>query len=84
MTIRNTLKRVLPVGVLYLYRFIRYPDDAKSVCSFLVSNISHVTMRQKLKFIHQMYKISAVLEAPHTQAEILAFIREILSLPSGS
>lgn len=84
------LKKILPSP---LWRFLRalraYQEywkargrrDALACLSFVLSREPGISVWKKLRIVRQLYVISANVESPHLQEEILAFIRAILSLP---
>ncbi len=83
-------KKILPMP---LWRFLRalraYQEywkargrrDALTCLSFVLSRESGISVWKKLSIVRQLYVVSANVESPHLQEEILAFIRAILSLP---
>jgi O-methyltransferase len=50
----------------------------------LLEDIPKVSLGDKMRILKQLYVISVNVESPHTQDEMLRFIRAILTLPSGT
>ena len=80
-TIFKKIKNKLPKPVLFLYLFFRIPGDAISLITFLFMPGLNVSFFQKLFIIKQLYVISDAIDCPHTQHEIISFIKAIFSIP---
>jgi len=80
---KKAIKKLLPRPLLFLCRFLIH-KDALSVIPFLLMPISKVSFFQKLLIIKQLYIISDAVPCPHTQHEVIAFIRTILALPEST
>ncbi|MCW5608422.1 MAG: class I SAM-dependent methyltransferase [Nitrosomonas sp.] len=76
---KSFLKKVLPTPLYIFLLALRNWKDLFPVISFLSDNIPNVSLRQKLRIVKQLYIINFNVESPHTQAEILNFIRTILT-----
>lgn len=79
--IKAAVKKALPRHFLYFYRFL-CQGDARAVLSFLVRPVGRTSLGQRFGLILRLYAISEAIPCPHTQTEMLAFIRRILALPS--
>jgi O-methyltransferase len=82
--LKSSLKRLLPPVLLRpliaLYRLIESRDEATAVLSFLLRRYPHTGFMTRLRLLKQMYVISFRVECPHSQREVLAFIRAILNI----
>lgn len=77
---KRHLKKSLPGVIISSYRLIRY--DLKQVTSFLFDiNLGGTSIKQRLQIIYRFWLISSKVDCPHTQTQILAFVRAILSIP---
>jgi O-methyltransferase len=56
-------------------------EDLFPIFSFLAGHIPKVSLIDKMRIVKKLYVISSSIHSPHTQAEMLSFIRTILSLP---
>lgn len=85
MTIRQRIKRHTPWPLHYLYRKIYYaPKDLPSVFRLLVhSTKSPTSFLDRLRLVYHFYKISYVVDCPHTEHELLTIARTILNLGDG-
>ena len=79
--IKAKIKKILPTSLLILYRFFRNPKDATSLTAFLFKSNPQVSFYQRLLIIKQLYAISSAIDCPHTQHEIISFIKTIFSIP---
>lgn len=77
---KDTLKKVLPNPLLYLYQLISH-GDSPEVFSFLSNPIPHISFKKRFYLVKQLYIISNSIPCPHTQSEILSFIGSVFSLP---
>src|ERR1041385_1551603 len=83
-SLKASMKSVMPSRVYNILRVIyRYKDLFSTMC-FLFANIPHVSFKHKVRIVKQLYATSQSIDSPHTQDEILTFIRTILTLPSDS
>ncbi len=82
MSLKTVLKSNLPL--LYLYRKVYYfPKDFPVALDFLFGQTkSPTTFLQRLKLIFSFYKISYVVNCPHTEHELLTIAKLILNLGS--
>ena len=65
---------------MFLYRFLRNGRDAASLVDFLFEFNSKVSYYQRRSIIKQLYVISDAIPCPHTQHEIISFIKAIFSI----
>jgi len=73
---------VLPAPVLHFLRVCpARTKDFFSAVSFLLNDIPNVSFKDKTRILKQLSVISSNIQSPHTQSEILSFIRTILTLP---
>jgi O-methyltransferase len=75
------LKKVLPTPIYSFLRLFRNWNDFPSSISFLLDDIPNVSLKDKIRIVKQLNYISLNVDSPHTQVEMLTFIRTILSLP---
>jgi O-methyltransferase len=80
--IKGKIRAQLPRGILLLWRFFRTGDWAH-VLAFLFAKRSPVPPFARFRLIRRMYAISYQVPCEHTQAEMLSFIRAILSISSS-
>lgn len=57
--------------------------EIEAIAQFLSFSTSTLSFHRKLKIIGDFLKISNYVDCPHTQVEIIAFVRAILSLDSS-
>ncbi len=87
-TIKNVVKGTFTTSA---YDFVRRKywdliikvDKLRDVVGFLRDGKMGVSFRTRFGIIKQYYIISANVDCPHTQEEILAYIETILTLPSS-
>jgi O-methyltransferase len=82
--LKTFLKEVLPAPIYNFLRFLRRWRDLFSSISFLQNDSFNLSFKDKFRIVKQLYVISFNVDSPHTQGEILNFIRSILSLPPES
>jgi len=78
--IRAFLRNVLPTPIYDCLRFLRRWRDALSSISFVLDGSLTLSLRERVRLVRQLYVISFGVNSPHTQDEILNFIRDVLSL----
>jgi len=76
------IKKRLPRPTFNFLRVVLNWKDWLTAISFIMEKCPNVSLRDRWSIIISIYKISLNVESPHTQQEILSFIRAILSLPS--
>lgn len=79
---KSFLKNALPRPIYNFLRILRNWRDLFSVISFLAEKIPNVSLNDKIRIVKKLYAINFRIDSPHTQDEILKFIRTILFLPS--
>jgi O-methyltransferase len=84
---RELLKRMVPDTLLLAARMVREPglvfgnrDDLRAVASF-VRGPSELSLRRRMSLARSLYQISYEIDCPHTQVEVLSFIRTVLDMP---
>ena len=77
---KATIKKHLPKIITYAYRLIRNPKDLMALAGFIGRPKSSVTLTTRLKIGYRLLQISDCIHCPHTQAEIISFIKAILAL----
>ena len=82
--LKASLRQVLPRSVYIYLRSLTRPDDLATCLNFLRDTSLRISARERAELIRQFYRISAQLESPHTQREILTYAQNILSLPPGA
>ncbi len=75
-TTRHRLRRILPNRVLLFYRAF-FGSPARH---FLLSNEFALPFSERLKLLSQFYTISANVDCPHSQEEILSVVTAILAI----
>lgn len=87
MSVRSTIKKhvALPWPLLYIYRKAYYaPKDIPAAIGFLFhATKSSTTFSERLRLIGSFYKISYLVDCPHTEHEMLAITKQILDLGAG-
>jgi len=78
------LKKHLPSSTYYFLGIVKNWKDIIQSLYFVLDYRVNVSLRKRLKIVFSLYKISFNIDSPHTQAEIIAYIRTILSLSSKS
>jgi O-methyltransferase len=76
-----TSARELPGKV---FRAVTRRDDLIAVRRLLTSRQIRLSLPQRLSLVGKLYRTTAKVQSPHTQAEILAYVDDILTLPDGS
>lgn len=71
----------LPKPLKALYCFFNCPEDIPSLLSFLTARNLKISFLKKLYIIKQLYVTSYAVICPHTQHQIISFIKTILSIP---
>lgn len=79
--IKMKIKKILPKPLLVIYRFFHHPEDVTSLTAFLFKKNLKVSFYKRLCIIKQLYTISYAIDCPHTQHEIISFIKIILLTP---
>lgn len=74
------LKKVLPSYLIEVIRALKNAKDLIACASFLLNRGLNASLKNRIKIVRQMYLISYKVESPHTQKEVLSYIRTILSL----
>lgn len=72
------LRRVLPTGLLNRLRGLR---DKKDFLLFLTDHNLRISFSERLALIKQVALISRNVRCMHTEGQVLAYMRAILSLP---
>jgi len=78
--IKTIVKALLPRPLLRMCQYWSI-KDITSIKEFMFEQNLRLMIYQKLFIIMKLYEISFTVECPHTQEEILSFIRAILSIP---
>lgn len=82
-TLKKATRRFVPRFLLepiwILYRLITYRDDTRAVFNFLFTALPKVSFWQRWMLARNLYKISFNVECPHTEKEVLNFIKAILT-----
>lgn len=55
--------------------------ETKSVFNFLVDSNVKISIKEKMDIIKKLYEVSYDIDCPHTNEEIISFIKTVLSLP---
>lgn len=79
---KSFLRIVLPRPINNFLHILRNWSDLFQVVSFLAEDMPNVSLKDKLRIVKNLYVITFNVDSPHTQGEILTFIRTILVLPS--
>ena len=80
VTIKKFLSQVLPGPLVQVVRSRR---DQFACAAFLLDPRLGLSLSEKTRLINQLYVISSHVLGYHTQAEALAYLQAILSLPSS-
>ncbi|HEV2489262.1 MAG TPA: TylF/MycF/NovP-related O-methyltransferase [Candidatus Acidoferrales bacterium] len=80
--LKQEILRILPGRLLVAYRFFR-TGDWWSALLFLLERDLDVPFAVRFQIIRRLYVISMHVPCEHLQAEIIRFIRTVLSLPRG-
>jgi O-methyltransferase len=85
--LRKLVKRMVPDAMLLAARAVREPalvfgnrDDLREVVAF-VRRGRGVSLPRRLSLAQSLYQISYEIDCPHTQVEMLSFIRVVLDMP---
>lgn len=78
--LKTFLKEVLPTPIYNFLRSLRHWRDLFSSISFLRDDSLNLSFKDKFRIVKQLYVISSNVDSPHTQGEILNFIRSVLAL----
>jgi O-methyltransferase len=78
---RSFVKRALPTGAYDMLRFLRRWRDYPFLMRFMFDSKMHASFRERLAIVRRAYLISFRVPCPHTQEEVLSYVRTILSLP---
>ncbi len=79
--IKTKDKKIFPKPLMLLYGFFRNPKEATSLITFLFKSNPQTSFHQRLLLIKRFYAISYAVDCPHTQHEIISFVKTILSIP---
>ena len=82
--LKATLKTVLPLPLVNLLKLLRNWSDMRVSLAFVQDATLPLSWGERANIIKQLYWTSLNLNSPHTQAEILAFIRAMLALPADT
>lgn len=82
--IKEFLKKVLPRRVVDILRVLKNWRDPFVCLSFVFSPNVGASFRDRLRIVYKLYAISFRVDSPHTQQEIISYIRAILALPRES
>ena len=82
--VKAVLKEVLPPRVILWLKLLRYWRDYAAVIGFLLCREFSLPLRQRLRMVKQLYVIHFSIESPHQHAEILEFIKAILSVKGNT
>ncbi len=77
--VKHDISPILPKALIILYQFLH--DDLASLLAFLLKRQPKASFYQKLYVIKQSYLISHHVPCPHSQHEIMSFVKTILSIP---
>lgn len=80
--LRAIAKTILPAPIYNILNALKNWRDPLACVSFLRDRSVPLSFPEKLKIVRQLYVISFRVDSPHTQEEIIDFIKTILSLPS--
>jgi len=87
--LRSLTKKWLPAPLVSALRVLRdlskalaRKEDRRASLAFLRQPCPNASFLQRLVLIGRIYWISACIQSPHTQKEILTFVKTILTLPS--
>jgi O-methyltransferase len=75
------MRAVLPVRVL---RTVPRRRELRACVSLLLEDTPNASLLDKIRIIVTLYIVSFSIESPHTQDEIISFIRTMLTLPAQS
>ncbi|NQT24368.1 class I SAM-dependent methyltransferase [candidate division KSB1 bacterium] len=79
----KALKRNLPKSIVEILLVLSDLKDAFACAAFLFQKELPISFLQRWQLIRSFYRISARVDSPHTQREILAYVKTILSIPNG-
>jgi len=79
-TLKSNLKKVLPDAAYQFLRVFRLRDLA-ACRSFLLDGGLGLPFTARARLLARLYAVSFGVESPHTQDEILEYVKTILSLP---
>jgi len=80
-TIKSNLKRILPKTIFETLRAFYNYQDWSAIIEFMLNKQLKLNYFEKFQIIKQLYRISFHVDCPHTQEEMLAFIKAILLIP---
>ena len=88
--LRMFVQRVLPDKFIqklppFLLRIDHYLNMKDPVCvmQFIFKNHLHISRLKRLALIWKLYKISLLIDSPHSQNEIITFMEAILGIPEN-
>jgi len=79
--VKKAIKQKVPKALVLLYGLLRHPREPVSLIEFLGRPIKGLSFLQRLVMVKRLYVISHALDCHHSQHEMIAFIRTVLSLP---
>ncbi len=81
-TLRSKLKKISPWPIHYLYRKIYYfPKDFSEACKFIFHKTkTPTTFWQRKMLVWKFYRISYLVDCPHTEHEMIHIARAMLDL----
>jgi O-methyltransferase len=65
-------------------RILANPQDLLACAAFIANPAVHSPLKQRWHIVRQMYGITLSIPSPHTDAEMIRYIKTILCLPPGS
>ena len=81
-SLKQRVRERLPLPLLALYRLFR-TSNGRSMVSFLLNSLV-LTFRTRLDLIRRIHRVSSHVRCEHSESEILSFVQEVVSLPSGT
>jgi O-methyltransferase len=78
--LQQAVKKFVPLPLYDALRFLRRWRDYPAALSFLFDTGLRATFRERLGIVRRAFLISFRVTCPHTQGEVLSFVRTILSL----
>lgn len=80
---KSFMKDNLPEELVFLYGNVRsgaFPEDTQAIRAFLTRSGFPASVN-RWAVLQKFYRVSVDVQCPHTQAEILAFVTAILTMP---
>jgi O-methyltransferase len=81
--LKSSLSKVLPSKAYTLLVAVSKPGDFVAVCRFVATPFRGTSLASRLGLIRQVYFITFSVDSPHSQREVLQFMRAILLLPAN-